>query len=78
MTAAIEALIKKTDELRRALKSGPGAQIQASTDCDKIRTLCAAYFETRSAFADSEDSRSTPGVSCAMAAPRISSWACVP
>jgi hypothetical protein len=55
MTAAIEALLKKTDQLRRALKSGPGTQIQASLDCEKIRTLCTTYFDTRSEIVDSED-----------------------
>jgi hypothetical protein len=55
MTAAIEAVLKETDQLRRALKGGPGAQIQSNSDCDKIRSLCAAYFATRSELAESED-----------------------
>jgi hypothetical protein len=55
MTAAIESLLKEADRLRRALKSGPGAQIQANADCEKIRTLCASYFATRAELADSED-----------------------
>src|SRR5436305_15288731 len=56
MTAAIEALLKETDQLRRSLKSGPGTQIQANSDCEKIRTLCTIYFDARSELADSEDS----------------------
>jgi len=62
MTAAIETLLKETDELRRGLKSGPGAQIQASSDCEKIRTLCASYFATRSELADSEDALAADGI----------------
>ncbi|UPJ39774.1 hypothetical protein IVB40_20775 [Bradyrhizobium sp. 40] len=62
MAGTIEALLKKTDELRRSLKSGPGAQIQAGLDCEKIRTLCAAYFDTRSTFADSEDALAADGI----------------
>jgi len=54
MTAAIEALLKATDQLRRAVKSGPGAQIQANSDCEKIRTLCANYFDARRELVDSE------------------------
>jgi hypothetical protein len=52
MAAAIEGLLKETDRLRRSLKSGPGTQIQANSDCEKIRMLCADYFETRSSLAD--------------------------
>lgn len=55
MTAAIEALLKETDQLRRSLKSGPGTQIQASSDCEKIRRLSANYFDVRSELADSDD-----------------------
>ena len=62
MTAAVEVLLKETDQLRRALKSGPGAQIQASSDCEKMRTLCALYFATRSELADSEDALAADGV----------------
>jgi hypothetical protein len=62
MAGTIEALLKKTDELRRSLKGGPGAQIQAGLDCEKIRTLCAAYFDTRSTFADSEDALAADGI----------------
>jgi hypothetical protein len=62
MTAAIEALLKETDQLRRTLKSGPGAQIQANSDCEKIRTLCANYFATRSELADSEDTLDADGI----------------
>lgn len=62
MIAAIEPLLRETDQLRRALKSGPGAQIQANSDCEKIRSLCAIYFDTRSQLADSEDARSADEV----------------
>jgi hypothetical protein len=62
MTAAIEALLEETDQLRRALKSGPGVQIQATLDCGKIRTLCAAYFDTRSNLADSKDALAADGI----------------
>lgn len=62
MTAAIEALLKQTDQLRRIVKSGPGAQIQANLDCEKIRALCAAYFETRSTLGDSEDALAADGI----------------
>jgi predicted pPIWI-associating nuclease len=56
MTAAVEALLKEADQLRRTLKSGPGGQIQANSDCEKIRTFCANYFAMRSELPDSEDS----------------------
>lgn len=62
MSGAIEALLKETEKLRRAIKSGPGAQIQAGSDCEKIRTLCAEYFEARSQLPDSEDAFATDGV----------------
>jgi hypothetical protein len=62
MTAAIEALLKQTDLLRRALKNGPGSQIQANSDCEKIRTLCATYFATRSELADSDDAQSADDI----------------
>ena len=62
MAAAIEGLLKETDRLRRSLKSGPGTQIQANSDCEKIRMLCADYFETRSSLADSEDALAADGL----------------
>jgi hypothetical protein len=62
MTAAIGALLKETDRLRRAIKSGPGAQIQANADCEKIRTLCASYFATRAELTDSEDVLTADGI----------------
>lgn len=62
MKAAIETLLRETDQLRRVLKAGPGAQIQANADCEKIRTLCANYFDARSALADSEDARAADGI----------------
>lgn len=62
MAAAIEGLLKETDRLRRSLKSGPGTQIQANSDCEKIRMLCADYFETRSMLADSEDALAADGL----------------
>ena len=62
MTASIEALLRETDRLRRTLKSGPGTQIQANVDCEKIRTLCAAYFDARSELADSEDALAADGI----------------
>ena len=55
MTAGIDALLKKADQLRRSLKSGPGTQVQASSDCEKIRKLCSIYFDARSQLVDSED-----------------------
>jgi hypothetical protein len=55
MTAVIEVLLKETDKLRRALKNGPGAQIQADSDCEKIRMLCAGYFAARAELTESED-----------------------
>jgi hypothetical protein len=62
MAAAIEALLKETDQLRRSLKSGPGTQIQANSDCEKIRTLCTIYFDARSELADSEDALDADGI----------------
>src|SRR4051812_33525798 len=62
MTAAIEALLKETDQLRRAVKSGPGTQIQANSECEKIRTLCTTYFDTRSELIDSEDALAADGI----------------
>jgi hypothetical protein len=62
MPAAIEALLKETEKLRRLLKRGPGKQIQASSDCEKIRMLCANYFEMGSELADSEDALAADGV----------------
>lgn len=62
MTAAIEALLKESDQLRRALKGGPGAQIQASSDCEKIRTLCANYFAARPELAETEDALAADGI----------------
>lgn len=35
--------------------SGPGAQIQSNSDCAKIRTLCAVYFDARREIADSDE-----------------------
>lgn len=55
MSAALEALLKEADRLRRTVKSGLGAQVQANADREKIRALCANYFDARSEFADSED-----------------------
>jgi hypothetical protein len=62
MTGAVEALLKETDQLRRALKSGPGVQIQANSDCEKIRALCSTYFDTRSDLTDSEDALAADGI----------------
>ena len=62
MAASIEPLLKETDRLRRALKSGPGAQIQAKSDCEEIRALCANYFALRPGWADSEDTLATDGI----------------
>jgi hypothetical protein len=62
MGAGIEALLKETDQLRRALKSGPGAQIQATSDCEKIRALCAIYFDARPGLSDSEDAFAADGI----------------
>jgi Predicted pPIWI-associating nuclease len=62
MTSALELLLKETDKLRRTLKSGPGAQIQSSADCEKIRTLCAAYFNSRSALTDSDNVIEADGI----------------
>ncbi len=62
MSIAIEAVLKETDQLRRALKSGPGVQIQANSDCEKIRTLCTSYFATRSELADVEDALAADGI----------------
>ena len=55
MTAAVEALLKETAQLRRALNSGSGRQIQANSDCEKIRKLCADYFASRPDVEDTED-----------------------
>jgi hypothetical protein len=62
MTAAIDALLKETDQLRRALKNGRGKQIWANSDCEKIRTFCAIYFDARSKLADSEDALATDAI----------------
>jgi hypothetical protein len=62
MTGAIEALLKETDQLRRALKNGPGIQIQANADSEKIRTLCASYFSMRAGLPDSEDALAADGI----------------
>jgi hypothetical protein len=62
MTATIEALLKETDQLRRALKSGPGAQIQATSDCEKIRSLCSIYFAKRPEFVESDDAVAADGI----------------
>ena len=62
MSGAIEALLGETDKLRRALKSGPGTQIQANSDCDRIRTLCADYFDARSQLPDSDDAAAADAV----------------
>jgi len=55
MATAIETLLKETDQLRRSLKNGLGSQIQAKSDCDKLRALCGSYFGVRSSLPDSED-----------------------
>ncbi len=52
MSAAIEAVLDEVDGLRRALKSGPGKQIQADSDCERIRRLCVKYFSARAALAE--------------------------
>jgi hypothetical protein len=62
MAAAIEALLRETDQLRRSLRTGPGTQIQANSDCEKIRNLCAVYFGVRSELADSDDALATDGI----------------
>ncbi|MBV9975654.1 MAG: hypothetical protein JO105_09700 [Hyphomicrobiales bacterium] len=62
MTAGIDALLKNVDQLRRSLKSGPGTQVQANSDCEKIRKLCSIYFDTRSQLVDSEDALTADGV----------------
>ena len=55
MAGDVEAVLQETDKLRRFIKNGPGTQIQANSDCEKIRKLCADYFSVRSKLEDSED-----------------------
>ena len=52
MNAAIEAVLDEVDGLRRALKNGPGKQIQADSDCERIRRLCGNYFSARAGLAE--------------------------
>ncbi len=55
MTSSVEALLEETDQIRRAVRGGPGEQIQSASDCEKIRSLCAAYFVARAELGSSED-----------------------
>jgi Predicted pPIWI-associating nuclease len=62
MNAAIEALLEDVDRLKRALRSGPGKQIQAESDCEKIRQLCGRYFGARAEIAESDDAVNADGL----------------
>jgi hypothetical protein len=62
MNAAMEALLEETDKLRRTLKGGPGRQIQADSDCEKIRTLCSSYFARRAEVPESGDAVEADGL----------------
>ena len=55
MNAALEALLDEVDRLKRALRKGPGKQIQANSDCEKIRQLCGRYFAARAETTENDD-----------------------
>lgn len=62
MNAAIEALLDEVDRLKRALRNGPGKQIQADSECEKIRQLCGFYFDARREIAETDDAAAADGL----------------
>ncbi len=59
---AIGSLLTETEQLRRAIRSGAGAQIHTNADRERIRALCARYFEARPQLGESEDALAADGV----------------
>lgn len=62
MSAAIEAVLEEVDRLRRLLKNGPGKQIQADSDCERLRELCGKHFAMRKGLSDGDDAAKADGL----------------
>lgn len=62
MNAALEALMKEVEDVRRALKGSANKQIWAETERERMRGVCSSYFSARGGFGETPETLEADGL----------------
>jgi len=62
MNAALEALMREVEDLRRALRANADRQVQSETEREKIRSVCGSYFGARAVLGETPETLEADGL----------------